>query len=263
MKHVHIPFDPTFTIPNHNLDSWNLSKVYESKKIADFEFIRLNDGFSIVNWGSWECAIKEASASDFIGSQAHGDEILVEAKLYIDGEPVSLTTTERLEANTLTFFHHSKLFRSNSLIPVADYFRTYQITSNGVKLIQDIYWLDKMDITDSYLAMLPIKRNLNGNNSLLITDTASRDGGINEDISKPLFNPEFTIGTRFAEAWGNESGIYASVEILDSEGVLDPQFHFSSSPNYNKFYFDFTQHHEVLEGDAWHVSIKYVLDTIN
>ncbi len=263
LKHFIKPYDATFSSINHNLDSWNLFEVYETERVEGFNFVRLRGGFPIVSGGAWECAIKETGAADFIGGSNHGDEVLIDAQLYVDGKQKDLLRSEKIYGQELIFIHHSTLFRSNTLKPVADYVRTYNVSVGGIVLTQEIKWLEPLEVSDSYLAMLPIRRNLNGETGELITEVGVRDDGAIEDLSSPGFVPVYTIGTQRAKAWSIKSGIYASVQILEDGGGPPAEFNFSNSPAYNKFYFDFTQRHMITAGEIWQVSTKYFLDTVN
>ncbi|MCX7800030.1 MAG: hypothetical protein N2109_06755 [Fimbriimonadales bacterium] len=252
------PFDPAGKAANHNLDAWNLDRVFEVRE-SEGRMERLRGGKPIVAAGSWECAIREKGARDFIGSYAHGDETLQTFSLWADDQPVDLAAGGRLQARKIVFRHRSVLHRCDTQTPVAEYERTYTFRDDGLVLSQDLFWLEPMEVTDGYLAMLPIRRNLDGATGELITDSGRRDFGPEEDLSAPGFPARYTVGTRRVRIWGRQSGLRASVEILERSGLPSPEFHFSSAPAYNKLYFDCTRNRSVKAGERWRVRVRYRL----
>jgi len=260
LEHITIPYSPSFTPSYHNLDSWNLTNGFEVNRSG----VNFTRSLQIINFGAWECAIQESGAEDFIGSHAHGDEVLTSATLLVDGRLSSLSTTEEMIARSATFVQKSTLYRCNTLTPVANLVKRYEVTSAGITITSDIEWLEALVLVDSYLAMLPISRTSDGTSTgLQITDTGMREPEYTlEDLSADGFAPIYSQADS-AMIWGSTSGVSAEVELVDRPDLPNREFNFSPASQYNKLYFDVSGSHTTQVGEKWRVKARYRIGTSN
>ncbi len=267
LKHFIKPFDPTGKDESGNANVWRLIDVYEVEKKGSFEFVDLN-GSSIITNGEWECAIIEQGMSDFMGGSIHGDEVLFDVDLFVDEEKIDLNKSENITGKSIKFIQKSNLYRTNTQEPIAVHNKEYNINAKGIELHQEIEWLQSINIVNSYLAMLPIKRKLNGNTGKQISDLAYRDDDyVVNDVSESGFTGgvnKRTRGIRKTNIWGKDSGISAMVEITDKNLDLPNEGNFiRNHPEYNKIYYDFSGKHLTKVGEKWTISSRYLLTTLN
>lgn len=252
------PFDPTGTDPIGNLDSWNLREGYECTR----DGVTFARGLKIITGGAWECAIREVGAADFIGSHAHGDEVLTDYMLLVDGVQTDIATAEDLVATRATFIQRSTLYRCNTETPVANFVKRYDFDQAGLALTSDIEWLEEVVIIDAYLTMLPINRDNSGVGPQ-ITDTAIRDTNYTpEDVSAEGFTPVYDKATR-VNIWGSASGIGAEVELLEYPDLPNREFNVSPATQYNKLYFDACGNYFTAPGEKWRQKARFSIWTQN
>ncbi|NOU90121.1 hypothetical protein GC102_30900 [Paenibacillus sp. LMG 31460] len=280
LKRFQVPFDADAVKPNHNLDVWRMHEVYEVERTGAYSFANVRSG-PIVHGGEWECAIMEKDASDFMGGNAHGDEIMLNARFFFDDVEQDPSIPGTFTCRSITFISHSRLFRdikhlsagqwivdSTRSIPVAKHCKLFRIHSSRICLDQEIEWLVDTALSRSYFAMLPIKRKLLGASADQITDRLCCDSDPEAyDISWDGFTHEANRkrpGIRKVMAWGTSSGISAELEIQERNVWLpNENHHVSNAELYNKLYFDFSGECSVSPGDVWLQKAKYVLNTVN
>jgi hypothetical protein len=252
-----VAYDPSFADSTHNLDSWNFERAYECSRSGTV-FTRI---LQICVAGSWETAILESGAADFVGSHAHGDEVLTATIFLVDGVLADLATTADRIGKTATFIQKSILYRCNTMTPIANYTRRYDFNHQGVVLTHDLEWIEGITIIDSYLTMLPIAR-LDG--ATQITDSGLRNPGYSiEDLSIAGFPSVTTNNTTKVNIWGATSGISAEVELLEFPVVGTREFNFSPSDLYNKLYFDTSSNYITTPGEVWRQKARYQITTRN
>jgi hypothetical protein len=250
-------------VPAKNTDIWGLYKVYETQKSGFFDFVREYNGNPIVTDGIWELAIKESGADGFVGMR-HGSERLSDARFFCDDKEVYLDEDVLFRCQLLRFVQTSVLYHDNNLVPLAEHSIKYVIDRNAIDVSQYIEFIDDARLLRSFASMLPIRRNLYGKTGELITDKGERNDGTGiEDISTPSFPLVYTMNTNAATVWGTESGIMASVQILESPDLPNENFHFSNSGNYNKLYFDMSRNYNAHARERWAVRSRYVITTGN
>jgi hypothetical protein len=250
-------------IPAEHADIWGLYQVYEVQKQGPFGFKRMYDGYPIVSKGVWEIAIKESGAADFVGGR-HGDHVLDNVKLFADGVEIELLNESRFECKNLLFVQRATLYHDDSQTPMADHLIEYDISRNGIELTQELKFVESTHLSRGFMSMFPIRRRLNGETGVLITDSGKRDDvGSVEDISDPGFPVRYTHNTKTASIWGDESGIKAIVEIFESPGLPNANFHFSPKVTYNKLYYDISRNYLTDPGEEWMVKSRYKISTGN
>ena len=215
-----------------NSNCWRLGTLDLYKRIGN-EFVIYKSGLIIS--GEWECAIKESGAEDFLGGNAHGDEQLLEISADLDGRALDLSSSFIATGSSLKIARHSLLNRCNTPGDnVIDHIVSYSITPESITIQQTAQWLQDMVIETSYLLMCPIAR---------AYTTSARIEDHNEiiDISYAGHsNPKISGDIGHFSLWGDNFSAEIEYECL--EGAFENAFSFispSSSPAYNKFYYNF------------------------
>lgn len=131
-----------------NADVWRLMYLY-SVTPTGIETV-------LTRRGEFECALHLNGRSDFSGGVVHGDE--KDQNVAFFGDNVKLNA-----ANTSGFYREFRIVRNSILYDPQD--STTEIAEHGVEYIfnldgltinQSIKWLVSEDLTNCYLAMLPI-----------------------------------------------------------------------------------------------------------
>ena len=215
-----------------NSNCWRLGTLDMYKRIGN-EFVVCESG--IIISGEWECAIKESGAADFMGGNAHGDEQILDITATLDGKPLDLSSSFVATGASLDIVRHSILNRCH--VPgdnVIDHTVSYSITPESITIDQTAEWLQDMVVESSYLLMCPISR---------AYITSAMIEGQNEvvDISYAGHSrPSLSGNKGHFSLWGDK--FTAEIEYECIEGAFDGAFSFispSSSPAYNKFYYNF------------------------
>ena len=217
---------------NINSNCWRLGTLDLYKRIGN-EFVIYKSG--IIISGEWECAIKESGAEDFLGGNAHGDEQLIEINAELDGKTLDFSSSFVTIGYTLDIIRHSILNRCNTPGDnVIDHMVSYTITPESITINQTAEWLQDMVIETSYLLMCPISRTYTS--SAKIEDQSEIVDISYAGHSRPSISGnkgEFSL-------WGENFSAKIEYECL--EGATSKAFSFispSSSPAYNKFYYNF------------------------
>jgi hypothetical protein len=244
-----------------NSDNWRISMI----SICNEDFTIITN---VLNGGAIETAIKisenDIPADDFIGGQAHGDEVLTEFICFIDGVKKNLNTSFELECIDFEFIQKSNLFAPPGVSYVGE-----QVAKDVIKwgiysykssfLSHNLTFLRETKIVDLYLFMLPILRKYVDKQ---ITDTYAVS---NDYVEFDVTNEGHTNNQMFIDSamggnvkiWSNVSSISANVNILTGWG-LGSHFNVSNSPSYNKLYFDFTSANKVVNvGDNYKCSVEF------
>lgn len=245
-----------------NYDVWKLNgaSYYERNKYGSFW-----EKLELVTTGEWELAIREKGANDFVGGNAHGDEINTNLNLFLDGDEVSLDEKGSYEADELEFKVESDLYRNNTLAngldPLGQQKKTYNFNYNGLILEQEVNF-DKSIIVDrAYLGMLPMLRD-DGNKK--VTDTYRIDdnkkeydvSGVKKELNVLVYGEKLVI-------YSEDSGVEATMEILEKGSDIPPQVLVWNDSKYNKMYFIYaTDDYEVESGEEWSQITKYNI-TVN
>ena len=197
------------------------------------EFVIYKSGLIIS--GEWECAIKEAGTEDFLGGNAHGDEQLLEIRAELVGKSLDFSSSFVATGHSLDIVRHSILNRCNTPGDnVIDHMVIYNVTPESITINQTAEWLQDMVIETSYLLMCPISRAYTS--SAKIENQSEIIDISNSGHSRPSISGnkgEFSL-------WGDN--FYAKIEYECLEGAFNNAFSFispSSSPSYNKFYYNF------------------------
>lgn len=206
-------------------------------------------GAPIINNGEWSCAIREVGAADFICG-FHRFERLDSVLFSLDGKPGEILGTHT--AKELTATQESTLFSYGTETPIAERAVTYRAAVDGITVEQRIHWLQPVLLENAYLAMLPIKRHVGGEQ---ITDTAKRAPHYaSEDVSEAGFEPIRTP-TNVIELSGPQ--VVARVSLLEAPALPNAFAFVSNAELYNKVYFDVSGEHLTAPGEVWTVVAHY------
>ena len=215
-----------------NSNCWRLGTLDLYKRIGN-EFVICESGLIIS--GEWECAIKESGAEDFMGGNAHGDERILEISATLDGKSLDLSSSFVTTGVSLDIVRHSLLNRCNTPGDnVIDHVVSYNITAESIIIDQTAEWLQDMVVENSYLLMCPISR--------AYTTSAMIEGQSEViDISYAGHSrPNLSGDKGHFSLWGDKFSAEIEYECL--EGAFGKAFSFispSTSPAYNKFYYNF------------------------
>ncbi len=248
-----------------NANSWGLHQGYEVVRAGDYDF-SVTSIDRIINTGEWECAISISGEDDFMGNAAHGDELLSNERLLIDGVEKNISTIENFRCKELTFIQVSDLEKPSTSVPVCRHIKIYKINSSRIFLEQRLEWLSSELLHNAFLTMLPIDRH---NGTVQITDKAFRDDNfVVDDVSTPGFtggvNDPAPNNVKTISIWGNTSGISAEVSILEvSANLPNSKFYISNASIYNKLYYDYCGDYTTTVGEKWVVKTEYKITTRN
>lgn len=262
-----------------NSNNWRIDRAYacDNDKVVRFP---------ITNKGEWEMAIKLEGRSDFIGGNAHGDEVFDSVKFYVDGKEmttsmmfdgVQFSELKIVELSTMYDpSDNATLATKSNFEPVAKHGREYIITNEGIKLNQFIVWLTNVRCDASYMTMFPVIR---GNDSIyptIITDNVYTDDDYEvydcssitdaNTANKPW---SWSKNCTRCVIWSDESGVSCDVEMLkqtDIDNSGAKQFKIQNSSEYNKLYWSIcgvgNAIYEFHTGDRVYTSTRYAI-TVN
>ena len=215
----------------------------------------------ITTQGEFETAIRLKEgvtlADDFIGGSSHGDEVLTSFISLIDGVKLDTTIASSGSTQKIEFIQKSEGFAPAGLTyagtKVLDITKRWEFNKGAPnQLSNKIAWVYNVELQDTYLLMIPIKRT----DSLgQITDTFIVSDEYTEvDVSSSGHtNPYYQLVNMGGEVriWSDTSKISATVNILSGWGDLNAsEFNVSPSVSYNKLYFDTSKTSSALIGDT-------------
>lgn len=215
-----------------NSNCWRLGTLDVYKRVGDGFLIYKKN---LIRAGEWECAIREAGAADFMGGNAHGDENLVSIYAHLDGRSLDLSSSFVTTGFSLEIIRNSMLNRCDTPgDDVIEHMVRYCITPESITMYQTVEWLQDMLLENSYLIMCPISREY--------TSSLYIDGHSDiVDISYPGHSSPKKYGNSgHFSLWGDNFSV--RIEYECQEGFFGRAFSFispSSSPPYNKFYYNF------------------------
>lgn len=219
-------------------------------------------------------AIREEGAGDFVGG-FHGDEILTDVSLMVDGENVSLHEPRFCAFSALSFYEQSYIYRCNTPDErIMLHTQEYTVDGDRLLLKQDIEWIaDGRPIHSGYTPMLTAQRLNPDNTDEMLTDTVEfydAEGGLiaSFDTSDYTYGKAVSggashgIGTkaRRAKAFKKDGGLAMEAGYTVRDGSI-PDEQISSSlwirGTDNKVYFNITGKSTPKKGTAWRSNIFY------
>lgn len=245
------------SISSSNYDVWNMGKVakVQRNKLGNFSYVS-----DVVTDGEWDIAIKEKGATDFVGGTMHGDEIISEVSMNVNGERVNPEQVLSNYVSEFTLYSTTQLYRDNTLTTsdvekIASRSKEYKFTQDGLTITQSIVFETDLSLDRSYLAMLPILRNFE---DAQVTDTVTWDAAHEPvDVSKSGFKTTI-VETDKVVISGETSGVKATVEVINKSTDAPTEFFVANDERYNKLYFSYVgDNYDVKKGDQWSQIVKY------
>lgn len=135
------------------------------------------------------CAIQEAGAADFMGGEAHGDEVMTATPtLKVDSQTMSLASgsSQWLHGAYANFSQTSRLFRVGSNLTIPLFARSLGVEFSGRQYVasNSLQPLDNVVVQNAYVCMRKPHRY-----EVFV-------GGVSEDTSSPLITGTFTDNVR-------------------------------------------------------------------
>ncbi len=253
-----------FLNPAKRTRLWRLTRAYDVERAGDSAFRnRLSKEF--VYPGEWECAFMQLKEGrrmpDFTGG-FHGYEELSEASLSLDGQPQELARRGSGEGREVKFRQVSQMYEYGTDRPVAEHIKELTFSTDGIEVVQQVTWLEEIEVDNMKLAMLPIARSLSDGTQItdrLVMDDSERV----YDVSRS----DRTLSVegrdvRKVRIWGRESGLFAEVEADYEPRMPENRFFcsmYTPQDGYNKLYFDYCGNRVVSPGEVWKSEARYRL----
>ncbi len=257
------PNNPTSS-SNSNVWKINTASICDNK---------LNKKFNITANGEWECAIKlkNKEVDDFMGGDAHGDEVKETVVFIVNGRPVDITTFTKLtDIDSFKFIQTSSLYKPDDkatlstrsqFTPVATHGSEHIFTENGVVINQSVLWHEEVTVVQGYLCMM-----LNAKDVVDKMYT-NADYEVIDLSNKSKYNLErFNVNKVTQYSDSNNKGVIASVTVNRIKGMNDKgnQGYISVGDNggniYHKCYLPlfYNMSGEIVQKNTlWECSSKY------
>ena len=252
-----------------NSDIWRLSVA----SLADYNKNHIKD---ITESGAeWEMAIRLLDRGDFIGGYAHGDEIFNTIEVMIDGQAKTIEnitdyqTFDEMKIE-VTSVGYDPL---DGTTAVLNHHKEYIITQNGITLNQTVEWLGEYTLHNkfnSYLAMMPPLKHVEGDETDIITDCYYVTKGGEALESSYIPNP---VSYNYVDTsdsncdsfcvYGIDSGVYFTMGQKGESPVYSETrsfIHDNSGKNYNKMYISFANTDTISAGTVWSATTTYQID---
>lgn len=239
-----------------NCNVWRLDAGYLVQRDGNSFTNRVN----ILSGGEWTCALKIHGASDFMGGSYHGDEIINNAVILIDGTPHSFIAGETLECQSIAILENTNLYNPEEQSELAAVVaRKINITADGIETDQRVEWKHAYTMDWSYLGMFCIMRTIT-DRGYSDTEYIPYDIGV-QGFDNPMYvnNANCLKNRKLIGEYGTESKLHFELECTHIKPELPtrPTFIYNDSP-YNKIYMSFCpNNYEVAVGDVWEATHVY------
>ena len=255
-----------------NADLWRIHRLFECDPETRSGVLEL------VNSGEWECAIThseatqaEGVAKDHVGGY-HGDELLTNAKFFIDGvlKPQEFTVSDVKKAKKIEFIQHSVIYFQNTMRPLCDHIKHITFTKDGVHLKQSLnFKYEAVDMSTAWVTMLPVLRT---SGSVQVTDTSARSNDVflqEDDNTLEGFTGRYTPlqDGDVIKQWGKVSGYSFETKLIKTPNKHPNQDVFiTSGSGYNKLYVSATGANispvNVPLNTIWNIEAFYKFDKV-
>ena len=257
-----------------NRDFYRIRTAHIVKKTED-GFVPV---FRALQGGEIGFAMKEKGAGDYIGG-FHGDEVLTEVKLTVDGKELPLNRPFSGTFESFHFYEQSHIFRCNTPEEkVVLHTQNYRVDGNTLRLAQDVEWIaDALPIYQAYMPMLTAQRLNPEKLDEILTETVefySVEGKLlttfdTTDYGADLIgNPSDSVccGTKATsvKVYGKNSGFMAEAGyVVRDNSIPDSQIATSLCIRHmrgavdNKIYFDIGGGTQPKKGEAWRSDTYY------
>ncbi len=263
----------------HSIAGFNNCDCFRLDEMAIYKntngvFAKQYEGALLNGGQEWECALREKTASDFMGGRAHGAEVYTDVACVVDGTFVDLLTVSSFTkaCNDIEIVTNSKLNRVGSPTDyVADHHKQIIFSPTDLIVSQKVKWLQSLTMSASFLCMFPVARRFGettsatyGNTLPYITNKGFRDTDFAIlDLAVNHSNFVYTNGVKSATLYNSGTGYQfkARVELLDSSNLPNNAMAISNAAQYNKMYFDHCGADYVTTiGEVWRNTAKYTIE---
>lgn len=249
-------------VPATNLDTWGMTAAQE----VNGSGVVVRD---ITSNGVWECALKDFENADDHSGGSHGDEVKQAVVFIIDGSIVDETTVMSGQAKEIKFAQTSEIYVQDSLVKMADKVVEWTFTADKLNMKQTITPVVGRRLTSTWIAMLPVLRKANANNTgEQITDKEVRSTDWEViDISEPAFTrkvQDIKEGDNITLS-GTASKVSASLRF-NNFTLPSPQMYVQENIQFNKIYVaasTVNTSRVIEEGEKWYIDVDYVVSTNN
>ena len=241
-----------------NYDIWRINGMYDETRPNRNEFTQVRR----VAIGEWETAIRQSGKPDLMGGAIHGDEIMSNGALLIDGfnTETNPVDTRYYRARKVEFRQVSTLYEVGTSLgnPLATVTKRWEWFDGEFHLSQRTEWLAAITVDAGYQAMFPIERVQYNDTGVEITNGAMRE---------PLW-PVINVGSAghatpdtnagYIKIWGATNGYAGEVEILKGWDKPNRRSTIEDAAEYNKFRFDVCgSGYATTVGEVWDTKARY------
>ena len=244
-----------------NADTWRVTQMYK----VDSSF---NIEYAITTQGETEMALKINGRSDFIGGNAHGDEVIISdgLQIVIDGHNVDLADlADMTYFSSLDLFVVSDMYDPNdSVTVVGQHGKHINFTTEGMTIDQTVTFSEDLTLAASYMPMVCAVRK-NGDD--VITGKYIDNGNfISYDVSDSGFT---TYPNQKKEGitniWLYGDTVSINTQLLEfPEGLAGTRVWLYNGATYNKLYCavcgESNTTQAVSSGDKWHLKSKIIIN---
>ena len=251
------------TNPLIQQDVWGVSGCYEVN--GEGTIVK-----PITSTGVWETAIAAAeNAGDHSGG-GHGDEILQSAYFMVDGVYYPQDFVGEGAAKEIKFYQKSTIYIEAKTDVLCYKEIVWTFNSKGLNLKQKLTFPTAKVLNTSWIAMLPVLRKTNQNNTGdRVTDTEIRSqDGIVIDVSEPLF-PMRNLGVKDGDSISlssSVSGIGAELIMNTITASDNPQCFVQNTDPYNKIYIQGSAigvPYTTAINEEWYIDADFKVTTSN
>lgn len=203
--------------------------------------------------GEWTAVFKENSSVDFVGG-GHGNEVLVDLELFIDGIKYDFDTDIPLmnynniqilaKSNVFSRINNELLCEKNILIDIAD----------EIKIKSKIIWKQNTNIYFNYINMLPVSRHQYATD----TNPFVTNAGFNDidcsikNYNNNQFPTEKIENVSYFELFNQGKGFQfrTSIEVKNDK-LIEGNYGYVNPGSTNKIYFNYSpENYNVTENEV-------------
>lgn len=273
------PYNPELSYDNgpnnpSNREFYRIKKAYVVRKEGE-DFVEV---FRALQGGEIGFALREVGAGDFIGG-VHGDEVMLEVKLTVDGKEQSLKEPFFGAIESFEFYEQSEMFRCNTPEDkLMLHTQTYTIDGNTLRLKQDVEWVGNARVIQkAFMPMLTAQRLNPDNFEQILSDTVEfygMDGELLQSFDTTPYGvegngePWVTVCEKTpatsVKVYGKTSGFMAEAGYsIREDSIPKEQIDTNLCIRYmrgavdNKIYFDIAGGTSPKRGTAWRSDVFY------
>ena len=266
-------------------DAWTIGGVWEAQRTG-YESYTTGKRLIVENTEIL-AAFQEQGAADFMGSRAHGDEVMVEAPaLLIDGEEVSMSSGPAAwyHGEVVTMIEQTRMYRVGSVrtVPLIERGLILEFRDGQIYADQRFTMLADFSLSNGYAAMMAPHRyetyvggtsedtgsaQISGkyihNNAFSPKDISARQSAADpvEDYSQP------TPRVNHVKMWGTY-GVEFELEVIEASDILKDIFFIQrNNYAYNKAYIGFIGGYSGIQtvstGDQWAIKTRMSIRSSN